>query len=355
MSVDVPLGELLRYSNLRARVKFHQLGLSDPGGIGDFVDGSVSGGDVRLLELEDVSFFSLARHFAVEFERSSRREVVFLVVHFENGRRHEDIELLFERDGTVLVSFTLDGGNPRGLEHAREHAEETFVSAGAVVRWLEHCPADEEVDQDYWSVGLSVTDLKVTVGALCAAVKALRPVLCTFRGESGPDRRGEFKRRVLEGRFAEILGTAESDWLECKAKLQIGGPDGNDKLTKAVCGLANGHRAGLLVVGLKTVPVDGRDVVAEVTPVLARAHTAERYWKIVDDHVEPVVRGLEIDVVPVNGGVLVVLSVPAQPEHTKPFVVTKNGGTLLFQRRGDHTVQLTSAEVRTLLAQGWGR
>ncbi|SEC06433.1 Putative DNA-binding domain-containing protein [Amycolatopsis tolypomycina] len=276
-----------------------------------------------------------------------------LGVHFQNGRKHEHVALMFERDGSVVGTFNLEGGNPRSLSSARRHADETFLAAGAVVDWLEHIPADEDIDEDYWHINVRVTDDKVTVGAFCEAVKSLRAALCTFRGELGPDRRVEFRQKLLDGQFDDALGTPESDWLECKAELRLGHHDGNDKLTKAVSGFANGRRPGLLAVGLKTEPADGRDVITGITPVAARAHTAERYRKIIDEHISPVVLGLEIDVVPAGCGVVVLISIPAQPEHTKPFVVAKHEGTLIYERRGDRTVRLSTAEIRALLAAGW--
>ncbi|WP_410633789.1 helix-turn-helix domain-containing protein [Amycolatopsis sp. cmx-4-83] len=353
MTADVSLDKLLKFSNLRARVKLNQRGLADTGGLGDHGLQTVAGGDVRLEDLEDISISSLTKHFADDLEHHPSRQANALAVQFENGSRHEEVDLMFERDGSVFVEFTLDGGNSRGLPYARRHADETFLSAGAVVRWLEHMPADEEVDEDYWRIGLTVTDDKVTVGRLCAAMKATRAALCTFRGELGPDRRVEFRQHLLDGRFGKVLGTAESAWLECKSDLLLGQREANKNLTREVCGLANGRQPSLLVIGLKTEPLEGRDVITDITPVPARVHTAERYRKIIDNHIQPVIAGLEIDILPADGGVLVVLSIPAQPEHTKPFVVTKDDSLVIYERRGDRTVALSAAEVRALLTAGW--
>ncbi|MCR6488411.1 hypothetical protein M8542_36840 [Amycolatopsis sp. OK19-0408] len=49
---------------------------------------------------------------------------------------------------------------------------------------------------------------------------------------------------------------------------------------------------------------------------------------------------------------MVLLSIPAQPEHTKPFVVTKDGSSVIYERRGDRTTRLSTAEVRAVLAAG---
>jgi hypothetical protein len=114
---------------------------------------------------------------------------------------------------------------------------------------------------------------------------------------------------------------------------------------------------------MRTARVRGRDSIVETSPVPARTHTAETYRKIIDSHVHPAIVGLEVDLVDAEGGIVVVVSVPAQPEQDKPFVATfpaenrsaAKQNHALYQRRGDRTVQLSVADVHAFLTAGYRR
>ncbi|WP_240519555.1 helix-turn-helix domain-containing protein [Amycolatopsis antarctica] len=357
---DDALRRLINFSNLRARVKLYNLGEGNPGSWDSNDFGLVRGVDVRLEDFANLSFVDLHSFVQGEFALPERECVVF-GFHFYNGKIYENFGALFYRSGDITLNFNLSGGNFRSLEYARSHVEQVFISAGATVESLEHMEADEEVDEDYWSVTLAVSDFSVLVGAVGEAMKATRSALCTFRGELGPDRFVETRQSILNGEFSNLLGAKECDWLECKSTLSLGSREGNEMLVKSVCGFANGFRSSLLVVGVRTRPLNGSDTVAEVTPVSSRVHTVDRYQKIIDDYVSPAIRGMKIDAVPVDDGVVVVVMIPAQPEHEKLFVVTTSNGAgstktkvqSVYQRRGDRTVQLSTADMHALLSAGY--
>jgi hypothetical protein len=76
------------------------------------------------------------------------------------------------------------------------------------------------------------------------------------------------------------------------------------------------------------------------------ARSVARYRGIIDTHVYPFVRTLDVFSVPCGNGELIVISIPSQSEDDKPFVVHGNLGSItdnkvrgqfvsVVQRRGD--------------------
>ncbi|SFO88895.1 Putative DNA-binding domain-containing protein [Amycolatopsis rubida] len=333
----------------------HQLGKEDPGGFVEHDEGRLCGVDVRLPEMEDVTIRSITEYFTSRFKNLPNYEYAFLAVHFKNGNRHEELLFTIRLDGTVELDLDLEGGNPSRLRDTRLkiEVEKLFGAANASVLEADHFFADEGIDHDFWSIRMSLNSQSVTIGELCEALRNTRSALCKVRTEAYSDCSADFMDSLTRGRFEDLVGTEESSWLECKSELNIGNADGNDKLVKAVCGFANGDESGLLVIGLKTDRINSRDVVSSVSPVSARAHTEDRYRKIISEQVSPVVVGLKVGIIAVEDGVLVAVSIPAQERNSKPFMVTKQGGISIFLRNGDFTSRMKPDEIRMLMARGW--
>lgn len=358
---DDSLLKLMDFSNLRARVKLHNAGAEDRGSRVDNDYERGAGVDVWLDDFVTMSVTAIEEGLHREFEVRPSLRWYIVIFHYMNGTRLEGLTLVVQRGEQPELGFTLGGGIPWDADAARRIVTEAFIPVGASVQYVTHLPADEENDEDQWCVGLIANDGSATFDAIRAAVKTVRSALCTFRGELGTDRRTVARRSLLEGRFGDLYGEVESQWLECKAELAIGSREGNHELVKSVSGIANAHQSGLLVIGMRTAPVAGRDEIVEVSPVPARAHVSDRYRKIIDSHVHPTIVGLEVDLIEADGRVVVVVSVPAQREQDKPFVTTfsvRNGPSAepmhaVYQRRGDRTVQLSIADVHAFLTAGY--
>jgi hypothetical protein len=353
--------EAVDLSNLRARVKLLNAGVDgDPGSRADNDVGRSCGVDVWLDDFASYSVGDFEEALSAEFSSRSELHTYLFLFHYAYGSAVEDVALVLSRDERPVLQFMLGGGVPWEADAAFDVVRHAFVAVGASVESVEHCSAD---DEDYWFITLYADDASASFGEVRDAVQNTRSALCTFRGEIGPGRYAKARRSLLEGRFDDLVGEVECDWLECKVKLAVGKREDNMKLVKYVSGFANAHRSALLVVGMKTSPVDGRDEVVATCPLPARAHSAEQYTKIIDEHVYPPVVGLEVDAIGVDGGVVVVVSVPAQRLHSKPFVVTFPAGRgsdthhvhSLYQRRGDRTVPVPIEDFHAFLATGHGR
>lgn len=120
-------------------------------------------------------------------------------------------------------------------------------------------------------------------------------------------------------------------------------------------------QGGLLLIGLRTELVDGREIISELKPVPQRLVDPGRHRKIIMEHVRPPVRDLHIEWVACqdDSGVLV-FHIPTQPSTDKPFVVPAadskgREGVAVPVRSGDDTTWLKPAELQRLLALGWRR
>ncbi|MFF4547432.1 helix-turn-helix domain-containing protein [Streptomyces sp. NPDC001406] len=164
---------------------------------------------------------------------------------------------------------------------------------------------------------------------------------------------------ALHGQWNCLLGLPETSWLDVKSSiynLDQAGP--RAELCKDVAAMANAQ-GGLLLIGLRTELVDGREVISELKPVPQRLVDQGRHRKILMEQVRPPVRDLRIEWVPCqkDSGVLV-LHIPPQPSADKPFVVPATDpkgreGVAVPVRSGDDTSWLKPAELQRLLALGW--
>jgi hypothetical protein len=118
---------------------------------------------------------------------------------------------------------------------------------------------------------------------------------------------------------------------------------------------------GLLVLGLSTSRSSGVEIISRVSPLLMPARPVARYRSVIDAHIYPLVRGLDVFSVPHDTGELLAIRIPPQPEDYKPFVVHGNLGSVtnnkvkgqfvsIVQRRGDGAEYLGGPAIHGLLA-----
>ncbi|MFJ6897440.1 helix-turn-helix domain-containing protein [Streptomyces hokutonensis] len=164
---------------------------------------------------------------------------------------------------------------------------------------------------------------------------------------------------ALQGQWDSILGLPETSWFDVKSAIYaVEQAVPRAELCKDVAAMANAQ-GGLLLIGLQTEVVDGREIVSELKPVPQGLVDPGRYRKILLEQVRPPVRDLHIEWVDCqeNSGVLV-LYIPPQLSTDKPFVVPATdpkgrAGVAVPVRTGDDTTWLKPAELQRLLALGW--
>jgi hypothetical protein len=161
-----------------------------------------------------------------------------------------------------------------------------------------------------------------------------------------------------------LIDQPEGNWLDAKSEeYDLSTAKGKISLAQAVARFANAEDGGLIVIGAKAKKVPGGEVIRQVRGVAPRHNdTAARYLRVLDQHLYPPPYGLQIDLVPTNRGLaLIVIEVPQQPEEFKPFLVhgaiTADGDTegafiSIVQRRGEGSIPITAPMIHASIAAG---
>lgn len=170
---------------------------------------------------------------------------------------------------------------------------------------------------------------------------------------------------LIQGGAARLLvGQHESSWLEAKSEeYDLTTLHGRLRISQAVSKFCNAESGGLIVIGAKAKKTPQGEVIQSVSGVTAQtARTQARYLQVLDQHIYPLPVGLTIEIVPAETGrVLIVIDVPPQPEHMKPFLVwgaiTPDGRVegafiSIVQRRGEGSVPTTAAAIHAAISAG---
>lgn len=170
---------------------------------------------------------------------------------------------------------------------------------------------------------------------------------------------------IVRGHGAHLLvGQPEGNWLDAKAEeYDLTQTKGKISLAQSVARFANAEDGGLIVIGAKARKVDGGEVIRSVGGVAPRQRdTAARYLQVLNQHLYPPPAGIRIDLVPVRGGLtLIVIDLPPQPEELKPFLVhgaiTPDGDVegsfiSIVQRRGEGSIPITAPMIHATMAAG---
>jgi hypothetical protein len=165
------------------------------------------------------------------------------------------------------------------------------------------------------------------------------------------------------GEPADLLGLAESDWLEVKSGIyQLDDPGGAEELGKDVAALANANADGLLLVGFSTRKEHDAEILDGVRPVPRNLVDLDRHRKLIRERVIPPPRDVKVEWVDCTDGKgLLVIDVPSQPPARLPHVVlgattSANVGrpsVAVPIREGDAVAWLPPNESQRLLAAGW--
>lgn len=179
--------------------------------------------------------------------------------------------------------------------------------------------------------------------------------------ESGELTRETTLDLLRSGNAQVLIGQEEGPWLDVKSahyNLQV--PSGKISIAHAVARFANGEHGGIVVVGMRGKKVPGGEIISSICPVPVNGRTLRNYQTAIEQHLYPPPDYLDIEVVPAEGGSLVVLHIPPQPEEHKPFLVhgaivdgkVEGAFISIVRRRGESSIPITAPAVHATLAAG---
>jgi hypothetical protein len=147
-----------------------------------------------------------------------------------------------------------------------------------------------------------------------------------------------------EGLLRELCNQRwpESQTLDFKRSLPGTGDRDKSEFLKDVCAFANAS-GGDLLYGV----VEEGGTAKELSPIAVEAADAakRRLGQVIDAGLEPRVAGLRMQQVPVSGGYVLAVRVPASFNGPHRYIVNNVGRFVM--RNGTHTVELTYEQLRT--------
>jgi hypothetical protein len=145
------------------------------------------------------------------------------------------------------------------------------------------------------------------------------------------------------GRPAMLVGQPESQWMEAKSSPYRLETEGQKlELAKDVAAFGNAPQGGLIVLGLETKKVKGRDTIKRVRLFDLGLVDVHRYQQILNRYIFPPLEGIELKVVPVHGNRgYAFIRIPTQPAELKPVFVT---GHLVNDRISSHYLTLPTRQ-----------
>ncbi|MER6082960.1 hypothetical protein [Streptomyces sp. NPDC001833] len=158
-----------------------------------------------------------------------------------------------------------------------------------------------------------------------------------------------------------LVGQPEGPWLDVKVDhYDLSERSGKISLAQAVARFANAEHGGVIVVGMKAKKVPSGEIIKAVQPVPLDARMQRKYEMAIEQHLYPPPDYLNIEMVPHGKGMLVVLSLPPQPEELKPFLVhgaivdgsVEGAFISIVRRRGEASIPITAASIHATMAAG---
>ncbi len=200
--------------------------------------------------------------------------------------------------------------------------------------------------------GRDVTDLfQIGEGAL-APLQAF---------ESGELTRETTLDLLRSGNASVLIGQEEGHWLDVKsAHYNLQSSSGKISIAQAVARFANAEHGGIVVVGMRAKKVPGGETISSICPVPVDGRTLRSYQTAIEQHLYPPPDYLDIETVPADGGQLVILHIPPQPEEHKPFLVhgaivdgkIEGAFISIVRRRGESSIPITAPAVHATMAAG---
>jgi hypothetical protein len=167
---------------------------------------------------------------------------------------------------------------------------------------------------------------------------------------------------VLGGQAELLIGQPEGSWLDVKSEhYDLTTIRGRISLAQAVSRFANAEEGGIVVVGMDTKRIAGGELIKSVKPVPLDTAIRRRYRQAIENRIFPLPTALSIEAVETYAGHgLVVISVPAQEEELKPFLVhgaivesrVEGAYISIVRRSGEDSIPITAQQVHSTLAAG---
>ncbi len=177
---------------------------------------------------------------------------------------------------------------------------------------------------------------------------------------------------LVHGTFDDLKGALEHEHLECKgAPYQLQHDHQKYELAKDVSCIANrsartGSDGGYILLGVRTEksPEYYRDIVVDVSPFDQGLVDPTVYYQVLVKWLLPVSEGIDIRWYPSAANAargIVGISITRQPADRWPIILTQvveDSGTVsgnwiaYFERRGEHVVALSPADLQRLLRDG---
>ncbi|MGW3186110.1 ATP-binding protein [Kitasatospora sp. NPDC001119] len=166
---------------------------------------------------------------------------------------------------------------------------------------------------------------------------------------------------LRSGNAQVLIGQEEGPWLDVKVQhYDFKATAGKISIAEAVARFANAEHGGIVVVGMKAKKNPGGEVISGINPVPVDSRTLRQYQDAIEKHLYPPPDLLDIEMVPADGGNLVVLHIPPQPEEIKPFLVhgaivdgrVQGAFISIVRRRGESSIPITAPAIHATLAAG---
>lgn len=179
--------------------------------------------------------------------------------------------------------------------------------------------------------------------------------------ESGELTRETTLDLLRSGNAGVLIGQEEGPWLDVKSShYDLQSPSGKISIAQAVARFANAEHGGIVVVGMRGKKVPGGEIISSICPVPVDGRTLRSYQTAIEQHLYPPPDYLNIETVPAEGGRLIVLHIPPQPEEHKPFLVhgaivdgkIEGAFISIVRRRGESSIPITAPAVHATMAAG---
>ena len=210
-----------------------------------------------------------------------------------------------------------------------------------------------------WHLRLDPKTRGRTIGEIYGVAEE---ILALVEASMGGGLRRETALELLRAGRADVLvGQPEGDWLDVKSQdYDLSTDMGKISLAQDIARFANAEYGGLVVVGMGAKRVGESEVIKDVRPIPLDARGVRRHRQAINNRLFPPPDELTVEEVPLDGGRLIILHVPPQPEELKPFLVhgaivsgrVEGAFISIIRRRGEASIPVSAAAIHSTLAAG---
>lgn len=237
--------------------------------------------------------------------------------------------------------------------------------------------AEEGVGPRHWQVDLLLS-FSSRGRNMATLARAGLDAIALIQATAGHMTRQNVLDLLRGGNINALIGQPEGQWLDAKRQyFDVGSrekatdlkpPERREieklKLARSVAQFANAPEGGVVILGLVADGPSGFDVIKAVMP---RAHAEKQrpvllkqYRQALQEKLFPMPVHLRIELVPVDGGDLMLIDIPPQPEEIKPFLVRgavingqlDNTYISIFERAGEEGFAASVETIHSMLAAG---